>query len=84
MNAEIRIIPIKGIGEIFSGTDLGKSIYEALLNQDLTLEQGDILVVTQKIVSKAEERTVHLTDVQPSLFAQSIAEQGQKMLAMWR
>src|SRR5205807_2148398 len=78
MSAEIRIIPIKGIGEISPGADLGKCIYQALLNQDLTLEQGDILVVTQKIVSKAEERIVHLTDVQPSLFAQSIAKQGQK------
>jgi len=78
MSTEIRIIPIKGIGEISPGADLGKSIYEALLNQGLTLEQDDILVVTQKIVSKAEERIVHLTDIQPSLFAQSIAKQGQK------
>ena len=49
MSAEIRIIPVKDIGEISPGADLGKSIYQALLNQDLALEQGDILVVTQKI-----------------------------------
>jgi coenzyme F420-0:L-glutamate ligase / coenzyme F420-1:gamma-L-glutamate ligase len=78
MSNEIRIIPIKGIGEISPGVDLGNIIYEALSNQDLILEQGDILVVTQKIVSKAEGRTVHLTDIQPSPLAQTIAKQGQK------
>jgi len=78
MSNEIRIIPIKGIGEIFPGADLGTIIYEALLHQDLILEQGDILIVTQKIVSKAEGRTVHLADIQPSSFAQIIAKEGQK------
>ena len=78
MNNEIRIIPIKGIGENSLGADLGSIIYEALLNQDLRLEQGDILVVTQKIVSKAEGRTVHLTDILPSPLAQTFAEQNQK------
>src|SRR5258708_15386504 len=78
MSTEIRIIPIKGIGEVSPGADLGSIIHEALLNQDLRLEQGDILVVTQKIVSKAEGRTVHLIDIQPSPFAQTFAEQNQK------
>ncbi|HEY4034169.1 MAG TPA: coenzyme F420-0:L-glutamate ligase [Ktedonobacteraceae bacterium] len=78
MSNEIRIIPIKGIGEISPGADLGSIIYEALPDQDLILEQGDILVVTQKIVSKAEGRIVHLTDIQPSPLAHTIAEQGQK------
>jgi len=78
MSTEIRIIPIKGIGEISPGADLGSIIYEALPDQDLILEQGDILVVTQKIVSKAEGRIVHLTDIQPSPLAQTVAEQGQK------
>lgn len=77
-NTEIRIIPIKGMDEIVPGADLGGLIYEALLKQDLMLEQGDILVVTQKIVSKAEGRMIHLADIQPSPFAQTIAEQHQK------
>lgn len=78
MSNEIRIIPIKGIGEISPGDDLGALIYEALLDQDLMLEQSDILIVTQKIVSKAEGRTVQLTDIQPSILAQTIAKEGQK------
>lgn len=78
MSNEIRIIPVKGIGEVSPGTDLGSIIYEALSNQDLILEDGDILVVTQKIVSKAEGRTVQLRDIEPSILAQTIAKQGQK------
>lgn len=78
MSTELRIIPIQGIGDIHPGDDLGITIYEALRRQNLRLEQGDILVVTQKIVSKAEGRTVDLAEVQPSPFARAIAEQSQK------
>lgn len=78
MSNEIRIIPIKGIGEISPAVDLGSIIYEALSHQDLILAEGDILVVTQKIVSKAEGRIVHLRDIEPSTLAQTIAKQGQK------
>ncbi|SRR5579884_2929301 len=78
MSTELRIIPIQGIGDIHPGDDLGVTIYEALRRQNLRLEHGDILVVTQKIVSKAEGRTVDLETVQPSPFARAIAEQNQK------
>ena len=78
MSTELRIIPIQGIGSIHPGDDLGVTIYEALHSQNLKFEQGDILVVTQKIVSKAEGRIINLEDVQPSPFACSIAEQSQK------
>jgi coenzyme F420-0:L-glutamate ligase/coenzyme F420-1:gamma-L-glutamate ligase len=78
MSTELRIIPIQGIGDIHPGDDLGITIFEALHAQNLRLEQGDILVVTQKIVSKAEGRTINLNDVQPSPFALAIAEQSQK------
>ncbi|HEY4385936.1 MAG TPA: coenzyme F420-0:L-glutamate ligase, partial [Ktedonobacteraceae bacterium] len=54
MDTELRIIPLTSIGEIPPGTDLGALLFEALQRQQLTLEQGDVLVVTQKIVSKAE------------------------------
>ena len=61
MSTELRIIPIRGIGDIHPGEDLGLTIYEALRKQDLQIEQGDIIVVTQKIVSKAEGRAVSLS-----------------------
>jgi coenzyme F420-0:L-glutamate ligase/coenzyme F420-1:gamma-L-glutamate ligase len=46
--------------------------------QRLTLEDGDILVVTQKVVSKAEGRIVALESVAPGAFARQIAEQWEK------
>lgn len=78
MNTEIRILPITGIGEIAPGTDLGLLIYEAMQAQHLTLQQGDILVVTQKIVSKAEGRVVKLAEIEPSEFAHIAAQAGGK------
>jgi len=78
MSTELRIIPVQDIGDITPGTDLAVIIYDALHRQKLTLQQGDILVVTQKIVSKAEGRTVNLDDVHPSEFAHIVAEQGKK------
>lgn len=78
MDKELRIVPISNIGEISPGTDLGVVIYEALRAQDLELQQGDILVVTQKIVSKAEGRLVNLNEVEPSAFAQIAAAQSKK------
>jgi coenzyme F420-0:L-glutamate ligase / coenzyme F420-1:gamma-L-glutamate ligase len=78
MSAEIRIIPIKGIGDIAPGSDLGALILDALCQQQLTLEQGDILVITQKIVSKAEGQLVDLKDIEPSAFAQAYAERWGK------
>ncbi|MGB8344683.1 MAG: coenzyme F420-0:L-glutamate ligase [Ktedonobacteraceae bacterium] len=78
MNNELRIIPITNIGEVSPGTDLGTLIFDAMRAGDLTIESGDIFVITQKIVSKAEGRIVNLDDVQPSDFAQRFAQQNNK------
>lgn len=78
MNTELRILPVTGIGDIMPGTDLGHILFQALQTQGLALQQGDILVVTQKIVSKTEGRIVKLADIQPSAFARSFAEQYNK------
>ena len=78
MANELRIIPITAIGEITPDTDLAQVLFDALRAQQLMLEQGDILVVTQKIISKAEHRLVDMDTVQPSEFARKIAEQHNK------
>ncbi len=78
MATELRIVPITGIGEIPPGTDLGKLIHEALQTQNLSIEQGDVLVITQKIVSKAEGQLVNLDEVEPSEFARIAAQQSKK------
>ena len=54
----LSIIPIGGIGEIRPGDALGPLIVDAAVAQSSPLEHGDCLVVTQKIVSKAEDRLV--------------------------
>ena len=78
MANELRILPITGIGEIPRGTDLGKLIHDALQAQHLEIEQGDVLVITQKIVSKAEGQLVNLDEVEPSEFARIAAQQSKK------
>lgn len=54
---ELRIIPVRGIGEIIPGADLAGIITDACDADPATaLADGDVLVVTQKVVSKAEDR----------------------------
>jgi len=67
--AELRAIPITGIGEILAGDSVVDAIAGALRRQKLKLMPGDILVVKHKIVSKAEARMVVLERVQPSPMA---------------
>jgi coenzyme F420-0:L-glutamate ligase len=56
----ISVIPIAGIGEIHPGDELAVLIAQAARDQQTPLADGDCLVVTQKIVSKAEDRLVPL------------------------
>lgn len=78
MQSEIRIIPVRGIGEVQAGDDVAALILDALDSTRQPLIEGDVLVVTQKIVSKAEGRVVDPATVEPSAFAQQIAAQGRK------
>jgi len=58
--AALTIIPIGGIGEIHPGAELAELILEAATAQQTPLVNGDCLVVTQKVVSKAKGRLVPL------------------------
>jgi coenzyme F420-0:L-glutamate ligase/coenzyme F420-1:gamma-L-glutamate ligase len=53
-------------------------IFDALRENQIELEKGDILVITQKIVSKSENRLVNLAEVNPSSRAIELGEQTQK------
>jgi coenzyme F420-0:L-glutamate ligase/coenzyme F420-1:gamma-L-glutamate ligase len=79
---ELRVFGLNGIPEIQPGDDLVEIISAALDASDLKLEDGDVLVVTQKIVSKAEDRLVDLATIEPSPFAISYAEQWGKTPAL--
>jgi coenzyme F420-0:L-glutamate ligase / coenzyme F420-1:gamma-L-glutamate ligase len=65
----ISIVPVAGLPEIREGDDLGALIAGAAPR----LEDGDVVVVAQKAVSKAEGRVVRLDDVEPSARARELA-----------
>ncbi|CAN5157156.1 coenzyme F420-0:L-glutamate ligase [soil metagenome] len=69
----IEIIPLSGIGEVLPGDDLAIILQQALAAQNLIYRPGDVLVVTQKIVSKSEGRFVSLNDIVPGAEAQRLA-----------
>jgi len=64
----IAIVPVEGLLEIQEGDDLA-----ALIAERAELQDGDVLVVAQKVVSKAEGRVVRLVDVEPSEEARRLA-----------
>ena len=72
MNA-VSIYPITGLPEVGKGALLAPLIVDALNNLKISLEPDDVVVITQKIVSKAEGHAVSLTDVHPSPRAVELA-----------
>jgi coenzyme F420-0:L-glutamate ligase/coenzyme F420-1:gamma-L-glutamate ligase len=78
MTDEIRLLPVRGLPEIRPGDDLAALILQAVEVSGLRLEDGDVLVVAQKAVSKAEGLLVALASVEPSPLARSFAEEYGK------
>ncbi|GBD11140.1 Coenzyme F420:L-glutamate ligase [bacterium HR23] len=74
----VHIIGVAGLPEVHPGDDLASLIVQSAQSQGTPLVNGDIVVVTQKIVSKAEGRLVALSTVEPSPFAREIARQWGK------
>jgi coenzyme F420-0:L-glutamate ligase/coenzyme F420-1:gamma-L-glutamate ligase len=56
----LRVLPVTGIGEVVPGTDLAELIAAAVRAHGPELHDGDVVVVTQKVVSKSEGRLVEL------------------------
>ena len=69
----LELIALDGIGEIAPGDDLAALIADAASGSGVTLVNEDVVVVTQKVVSKAEGRLVDLATVQPSDLARDWA-----------
>ena len=76
--AHYQVFAVAGIPEVQSGDDLPALIDAALTAQETPLERGDVLLVTQKIVSKAEGRVVALSTVTPGALAEQWAERWEK------
>ena len=75
---ELRVIGLPGIPIVTPGMDLAALIQQASTAAATALQAGDILVVTQKVVSKAEGHLIVLKDIIPSPLAESFARQWGK------
>ena len=75
---DVRLIRLPGLPEIRRGDDLSEQITIAARRARQHFENGDVLVVAQKIVSKAEGAVVHLETIEPSPEAHAIAARQKK------
>jgi coenzyme F420-0:L-glutamate ligase/coenzyme F420-1:gamma-L-glutamate ligase len=80
--SRVEVIGVKGIPIIKKGDNLAKLICTAAERQGTPIEDGDIIVVTHVIVSRAEGNVVSLDDVTPSEFAKNVAQQVEKEPAL--
>ncbi|MEN9837793.1 MAG: hypothetical protein RLZ79_1461 [Pseudomonadota bacterium] len=71
--AALELRALDGIPEILPGDDLASILQAALRENDIGLQPGDVLVVAQKIVSKAENRFLDLRSLNPSVRAIELA-----------
>jgi len=74
----IQVIAVEDLPIIKEGDSLGKLVCSAAEKQGTPIHDGDVLVVTHVVVSRAEGNTVDLDKVQPSEFAKKVAEQYGK------
>ena len=74
----LSIFGIPGLPEILPGSDLAAMVVDAAGMAGTPLKDGDVVVVTSKIVSKAEGRIVPLDTVEVSPFARQYAEAWEK------
>ena len=74
MAGAVSLIALAGVPMVEPGDDLAEIIVTALRAEGIRLVDGDILIVAQKIVSKAENRYLELADVAPTARAIEIAE----------
>jgi len=73
MSGRLEILALPGIPQVRAGDDLTELLLAALEAAGLELQSGDILALAQKVISKAEGRTVRLADVEPGDEARQLA-----------
>jgi coenzyme F420-0:L-glutamate ligase / coenzyme F420-1:gamma-L-glutamate ligase len=77
MSEELRVIPVRGLPEVSEGMKIGELIAERA-----EIEDDDVVVISQKIVSKAEGRVRRLSEVESSARARDLAEKLGKEAAL--
>lgn len=78
MTSQLVLTALPGLPSVKAGDDLAELVRQGLAAAGLTLEAGDVLVLAQKIVSKAEGRLVALSSVEPSDQARRLAAETDK------
>jgi coenzyme F420-0:L-glutamate ligase/coenzyme F420-1:gamma-L-glutamate ligase len=73
MTPRYEVIGIEGIGEVQPGADVSALVLDAASRQGTPVVGGDVLVLSQKIISKSEGRLLNLNDVAPSTMATTFA-----------
>jgi len=76
--SNIQVFGVKGLPIIKKGDDLAKLICKAAEKLKTPIEEGDVIVITHVIASRAEGNTVNLDDVVPSDFAKTLAKALEK------
>ena len=74
----VEILGLSGIPEVQESDDVAQLILDAAIASDVALESGDVVVVKQKIVSKAEGRVILLDEITPSSLALEIGQRYEK------
>ncbi len=74
MPPEVRVIGVQGMPEIKAGDDVASQLMDAAQSQGTPIEASDVVVVTQKVVSKAEGRVITFQGIEPSALALTITE----------
>lgn len=78
MLRQLVLTALPGMPLVEPGDDLPRLILEGLRRAGLSLQDGDVIVVTQKVVSKSEGRLVNLGDIQPGAEAVRLAGETEK------
>jgi hypothetical protein len=80
---QLTIFGVEGLPEITIGSELGSMIVDACIAMGKPLQDRDVVVVTSKVVSKAEGQVVRLEDVEVSPFARQYARVEASGAAGW-
>jgi coenzyme F420-0:L-glutamate ligase/coenzyme F420-1:gamma-L-glutamate ligase len=73
MPPRYEVIGIEGIGEVHPGDDVARIVLDAAARQHTPLASGDVVVLSQKVLSKAEGRLLRLSEITPSTMATTFA-----------
>jgi coenzyme F420-0:L-glutamate ligase/coenzyme F420-1:gamma-L-glutamate ligase len=73
MPPRYEVIGVEGIGEVRPGDDVARIVLQAAARQGTPLASGDVVVLSQKILSKSEGRLLRLSEVTPSPMATTFA-----------